>query len=293
MAKIQNRKTFATNIHWFSNDSYQSTFDSGDVAATSTELMPCDFDTLLELITECRVGDNILTSRPPTEAESFFCNGIDNWDTASATASRGAAQGSPVQSSAETTGNLYRNGWEDVALEEGNKKESSVPQEAMTDQNNNDLTTSETKGWSGARVCQKSPHKGATVRKKTTRKVTNKFSKPKLRKSVSSDSCLALSMEAASPLPSTLKLPKLCRFLLSLLQQPDQYPCVTWKDKEDKIFKIVNPKEVANMWGSTKQKPEMKYEHFARTLRGYVSRGLLKKPRRKLYYQFTENVQVF
>lgn len=83
-----------------------------------------------------------------------------------------------------------------------------------------------------------------------------------------------------------VKMPKLCRFLYKLLQDPHHSACITWIDVNAKIFKITRPGEVAHLWGSTKHKPQMKYEHFARTLRGYVSRGLLKKPHKKLYYQF-------
>ena len=110
--------------------------------------------------------------------------------------------------------------------------------------------------------------------------------KPKLRQSLSSEPDSELSIDTSSDEIYTVNIPKLYLFLHKLLQQPGEYQCIEWKDKATKTFRIVKPREIARLWGSTKHKPEMKYEHFARTLRGYVSKGLLKKPRQKLHYQF-------
>ena len=111
--------------------------------------------------------------------------------------------------------------------------------------------------------------------------------KPKLRQSLSSEPDSELSIDTSSDEIYSVNIPKLYLFLRKLLQQPDEYQCIEWKDKATKTFRIVKPREIARLWGSTKHKPEMKYEHFARTLRGYVSKGLLKKPRQKLHYQFS------
>eukprot|EP00112_Aurelia_sp_Birch-Aquarium-sp1_P004969 Seg1563.5 transcript_id=Seg1563.5/GoldUCD/mRNA.D3Y31 product="Transcription factor ets-4" protein_id=Seg1563.5/GoldUCD/D3Y31 len=86
--------------------------------------------------------------------------------------------------------------------------------------------------------------------------------------------------------PIVKREPKLYLFLQKILEDPEQYSCVEWVDKSSKIFRIKNTAAIASLWGSKKNKPNMKYEHFARTLRGYIARGLLKKPRKKLVYQF-------
>eukprot|EP00794_Sanderia_malayensis_P011238 gene11238-12418_t len=84
----------------------------------------------------------------------------------------------------------------------------------------------------------------------------------------------------------SMKMPKMYIFLLEILQTPNQHPCVKWQNEELKIFKIHDSQGLAKLWGVKKKKPNMRYENFARTLRGYISRGLLNKPRKKLVYQF-------
>ena len=86
--------------------------------------------------------------------------------------------------------------------------------------------------------------------------------------------------------PIVKREPKLYIFLQKILEDPKQYSCVEWLNKPLKIFRIKNTAAIASLWGRKKNKPNMKYEHFARTLRGYIARGLLKKPRKKLVYQF-------
>ena len=80
--------------------------------------------------------------------------------------------------------------------------------------------------------------------------------------------------------------PRLYRFLLELLDQPDKYPCIKWINKEQRMFKFYDSEYVARLWGRRKNRPNMKYENFARSLRCYKERGILQKPRQKLVYQF-------
>eukprot|EP00794_Sanderia_malayensis_P018185 gene18185-19999_t len=87
-------------------------------------------------------------------------------------------------------------------------------------------------------------------------------------------------------LQSTTK-PRLYNFLLELLQDPDRYPCIEWIDEARGIFKFLDSARIAGLWGLRKNKPHMKYENFARSLRTYIAKGILKKPRNKLVYQFT------
>ncbi len=84
------------------------------------------------------------------------------------------------------------------------------------------------------------------------------------------------------------KGPRLYRFLLELLEQPEKYSCIEWMNKEERIFRFLNSKRVAELWGIRKNKANMKFENFARSLRCYKTRGILKKPRQKLVYQFAE-----
>ncbi|XP_065055959.1 uncharacterized protein DDB_G0288805-like isoform X2 [Rhopilema esculentum] len=85
------------------------------------------------------------------------------------------------------------------------------------------------------------------------------------------------------------KLPKLLRFLKMSIENEEKYQCLQWTDKATGTFKITSTEALAHLWGVTKRKPNMKYEHLARTLRGYVGRGLLRKPRKKLIYQFADD----
>jgi len=83
--------------------------------------------------------------------------------------------------------------------------------------------------------------------------------------------------------------PRLCQFLLELLDNPDKYAyMIDWLDKEKGIFKFINSGEVARLWGRRRNKPSMKYENFARSLRTYIAKGILLKPRSKLVYQFAK-----
>ena len=83
--------------------------------------------------------------------------------------------------------------------------------------------------------------------------------------------------------------PRLCQYLLELLENPDKYAyMIDWVDKEKGVFKFINSGEVARMWGRRRNKPSMKYENFARSLRTYIAKGILTKPRSKLVYQFAK-----
>ncbi|XP_031569141.1 ETS translocation variant 1-like [Actinia tenebrosa] len=81
--------------------------------------------------------------------------------------------------------------------------------------------------------------------------------------------------------------PRLCQFLLELLSHPEKYShLIEWIDKERGVFKFLNSSRVAQEWGERRNKPRMKYENFARSLRTYIAKGILTKPRSKLVYKF-------
>lgn len=84
------------------------------------------------------------------------------------------------------------------------------------------------------------------------------------------------------------KKPRLCHFLLELLDKPDLYSnIIVWIDRKDGVFKFVNSSAVASQWGRRRNKPNMKYENFARSLRTYISKGFMAKPPTRLVYKFT------
>ena len=87
------------------------------------------------------------------------------------------------------------------------------------------------------------------------------------------------------------KRPRLCHFILELLANPQQYSnIVEWVDQENGVFKFLNSSAVASQWGRRRDKPNMKYENFARSLRTYIAKGIMTKPRSRLVYRFTNKV---
>ena len=87
------------------------------------------------------------------------------------------------------------------------------------------------------------------------------------------------------------KRPRLCHFILELLANPEEYSnIVEWVDQKNGVFKFLNSSEIASQWGKRRDKPHMKYENFARSLRTYIAKGIMSKPRSRLVYQFTDKI---
>ena len=80
--------------------------------------------------------------------------------------------------------------------------------------------------------------------------------------------------------------PRLYNFLCEMLHERN--PCMEWVDKSSGIFKFLDSSRVAHLWGRRKNKPNMPYENFARSLRTYIKKGFLTKPKNKLVYRFSK-----
>ena len=118
--------------------------------------------------------------------------------------------------------------------------------------------------------------------------VINPF--PKIEQSPPTQ-CKASRQKESPKTRTRRKRPRLCHFILELLANPQQYSnIVEWVDREKGVFKFLNSSEVASQWGRRRDKPNMKYENFARSLRTYVAKGIMTKPRSKLVYRFTDKI---
>ncbi|XP_041471720.1 uncharacterized protein LOC121421130 isoform X2 [Lytechinus variegatus] len=80
----------------------------------------------------------------------------------------------------------------------------------------------------------------------------------------------------------------LWEFILGILKNEDYCPqYIRWEDKEKGVFRIVNSKVVANMWGDIKNNPRMTYEKLSRAMRYYYKREILERvDKARLVYKF-------
>ncbi|NXW98438.1 ETV7 factor, partial [Larus smithsonianus] len=102
--------------------------------------------------------------------------------------------------------------------------------------------------------------------------------------------------EAICSFPTTLSAPvdgKIadCRLLwdyvYQLLSDSRYEPYIKWEDKEAKVFRVVNPNGLAQLWGNHKNRMNMTYEKMSRALRHYYKLNIIKKePGQKLLFRF-------
>ncbi|XP_037538903.1 transcription factor PU.1a [Nematolebias whitei] len=92
---------------------------------------------------------------------------------------------------------------------------------------------------------------------------------------------------------SNKKKIRLYQFLLDLLRKGDMNDSIWWVDQDKGIFQFsTKHKEVlATHWGKKKgNRKKMTYQKMARALRNYGKTGEIKKVKKKLTYQFSEEV---
>ncbi|CAF0739687.1 unnamed protein product [Didymodactylos carnosus] len=79
---------------------------------------------------------------------------------------------------------------------------------------------------------------------------------------------------------------QLWQFLLALLEDSVNTTIISWTGK-DLEFKLVEPEEVARLWGVQKHRPSMNYDKLSRSLRYYYEKGIMQKVAGERYvYRF-------
>lgn len=85
---------------------------------------------------------------------------------------------------------------------------------------------------------------------------------------------------------------KLWQFILQLLTSEKHTSDVCWTHQQPFEFKILNPENVARLWGETKGKSKMDYEKFSRGIRYYYDKNIISKTAGKRYvYTFVCDIE--
>ncbi|XP_071116175.1 uncharacterized protein [Haliotis cracherodii] len=84
---------------------------------------------------------------------------------------------------------------------------------------------------------------------------------------------------------------RLWEFILRLLLDPSYNPShIEWVDREKGMFRLVNSRGIARMWGKRKNNLDMTYEKLSRAMRYYYHRKILQPVfGKKLVYKFGPN----
>ncbi len=81
----------------------------------------------------------------------------------------------------------------------------------------------------------------------------------------------------------------LWQFLVQLLNDPNNEFIIKWTNYSKYEFKLIQPDQVARLWGQTKNRPSMNYAKLARSLRYYYAKRILTKiPSKRHYYMFVD-----
>nr|XP_020456434.1 ETS translocation variant 5-like isoform X2 [Monopterus albus] len=82
---------------------------------------------------------------------------------------------------------------------------------------------------------------------------------------------------------------QLWQFLLTLLDNPANGHLIVWTG-HNMEFKLIDPEEVARLWGIQKNRPAMNYDKLSRSLRYYYEKGIMQKVAGERYvYKFVCN----
>ncbi|NWV01688.1 ETV4 protein, partial [Upupa epops] len=79
---------------------------------------------------------------------------------------------------------------------------------------------------------------------------------------------------------------QLWQFLVALLDDPSNSHFIAWTGRGME-FKLIEPEEVARLWGIQKNRPAMNYDKLSRSLRYYYEKGIMQKVAGERYvYKF-------
>ncbi|XP_028401479.1 protein c-ets-1-A-like [Dendronephthya gigantea] len=85
---------------------------------------------------------------------------------------------------------------------------------------------------------------------------------------------------------------QLWQFLLELLLDDNHQTDVEWTHQDKFEFKLLDPENVAKLWGKKKNKPKMNYEKLSRGLRYYYDKNIISKVHGKRYvYRFLCDIE--
>lgn len=80
---------------------------------------------------------------------------------------------------------------------------------------------------------------------------------------------------------------ELWKFLLEILVSPKYREFIRWTGKVEGEFLLLQPEQVAKLWGERRGRGQMNYDKMSRALRFYYGRNRIEKQRGKHYlYRF-------